>query len=109
MGVFIKGFKMINEYLFKDYHVHIDKSGMGITQDIEPHLNWAKHQRELSRANKFSKKDTGFKPYCNVPDSVALDIMTKYGINLHDANIQQAEMRKFKQIIKQDYPYLMYY
>ena len=96
--------------LFKDFNVSEDGHGhFGVIQDIEPHLEWAKHQRDLSRSNKFSKKDTGFKPYCNVPDSIALDIMSKYGINLHDPNIQPEEMRKFKRIIKTDYPYLMYY
>ena len=99
---------MIDEYLFKDYHVHIDKSGMQITQDIEPHLKWAQEQRRISRSTG-KKLDTGFKPYCNVPDSIALDIMTKYHINIHDVNIQPEDMRKFKRIIKTVYPHLMYF
>jgi hypothetical protein len=100
---------MDKKYSFKDYTAHEKGNSIRVIQDIEPHLEWAKHQRELSRNNKFSRKDTGFKPFCNVPDSIALDIMTKYGINIHDKNIQPEEMRKFKRIIKTDYPHLMYY
>jgi|15BtaG_2_1085339.scaffolds.fasta_scaffold02734_6 hypothetical protein len=100
---------MINEFLDKDYHVHADASGIRVEQDIAPHLEWAKMQREMNRSNRFSRKaDTGFKPFCNVPDTVALDIMTKYHINVHDKNIQPEEMRKFKSIMKTKYPHLMY-
>ena len=42
-------------------------------------------------------------------DSIALDIMTKHHINIHDKNIQQEDMRKFKRIIKTEYPHLMYF
>jgi len=97
----------IREQLFKDYEVHSDASGIGIVQDIEPHLEWAKAQREFGKKNK--RIDSGFKPFCNVPDTIALDIMTKYRINIHDKNIQPEEMRKFKHIMKFKYPHLMYY
>jgi|SaaInlStandDraft_4_1057021.scaffolds.fasta_scaffold24558_3 hypothetical protein len=102
---------MMNENLFKGYNVNIDKSGIGVTQDISGHLAYAKSLREENRThNRYAKKaDTGFKPFCNVPDTVALDVMTKYGINIHDENIQPEEMRKFKHIMKFKYPHLMYY
>jgi len=95
------------EQLFPGYEVHQDASGIGIVQDIEPHLEWAKEQREFSKKQK--RIDSGFKPFCNVPDTVALDIMTKYNINIHDKNIQPEDMRKFKRIMKTEYPHLMYY
>lgn len=97
---------MITDKLAHDYTVHVDDSGIGVTQDISGHLEWAKQQRERSKSKRV---DSGMKPYCNVPDSVALDIMTKYHINIHDENIQPEDMRKFKTIIKTKYPYLMYY
>jgi hypothetical protein len=97
---------MFKDNLFKGYNVHGDGSGIGVTQNIAPHLEWAKTQREMS---KHKRVDSGFKPYCNVPDTVALDIMTKYHINIHDGDIQPEDMRKFKKIIQTKYPYLMYY
>ena len=95
----------MKDELFKDYHVNIKSGGIGVTQDIAPHLEWAKYQREI---NKGHRPDTGFRPLCNIPDTVALDIMTKHRINIHDENIQPDEMRRFKQITRQEYPYLMY-
>jgi len=35
--------------------------------------------------------------------------MTKYGINIHDKNIQPEDMKKFKHIMKFKYPHLMYF
>jgi len=95
---------MINDTLFKGYHVGIKGNDIQVAQNIEPHLAWAKQLREGNRHSRYSKKsDTGFKPYCNVPDSVALDIMTKYRLNLHDPNIQPEDLKKIKRIIKQEY------
>jgi len=76
-----------------------------VTQNVNPHLEWAKLQRELSKGNRM---DRGFKPYCNIPDSVSLDIMTKYGINIH-GDCDKDDLKKVKQIIKQDYSALMYH
>jgi len=98
--------KMINDWLFKGYNVQVKGNDIRVAQDVEEHLKWAKQQREISKAGR---KDTGFKPFCNVPDSVALDIMDKYRINIHDPHIQPAEKKRFKQIIKSEYPHLMYY
>jgi hypothetical protein len=95
---------MDNKYSF-DLKVKRTGERLEITQDVSSHLDWAKDQREIS---KQSRLDRGFKPYCNIPDSVSLDIMTKYGINIH-GDCNKDDLRKVKQIIKQDYPALMYY
>lgn len=101
---------MINDNLFKGYNVTVSGDHIGVTQDLTSHLAWAKQLREDNRHNKYGKKlDTGFKPFCNVPDTVALDIMTKHRINIHDADIQPEDMKKFKRIMKTEYPHLMYY
>jgi len=102
---------MFKDNLFKGYNVHGDGSGIGVTQDVSGHLAYAKSLREETKTHaRYAKKaDTGFKPFCNVPDTVALDIMTKHRINIHDANIQPEEMRKFKRIMKTEYPHLMYF
>ena len=95
---------MDNKYSF-DLKVKRTGERLEITQDVSSHLDWAKDQREIS---KQSRLDRGFKPYCNIPDSVSLDIMTKYGINIHDG-CNKDDLKRVKQIIKQDYPALMYY
>ena len=78
-----------------------------VTQDVSSHLEWAKHMRELESARKsFS---SGFKPFCNIPDSVSLELMSKYGINIHNNQTDKDALKKVKQIIKRDYPHLMYH
>ena len=89
------------------FDIKVKRTGerFDVTQDVSSHLDWAKDQRERS---KHDRLDRGFKPYCNIPDSVSLDIMTKYGINIH-GGCNKDDLKRVKQIIKQDYPALMYY
>ena len=96
---------MDNNYRF-DLSVRSNKHGIEVGQDVTDHLDWAKYQREMSKKSKAANH--GFKPYCNIPDSVSLDIMTKYGINIH-GQCDKDDLQKVKQIIKRDYPALMYY
>jgi hypothetical protein len=78
-----------------------------VTQDVSSHLEWAKHMRETkSSRNNFSH---GFKPFCNIPDSVSLELMSKYGINIHDNQTDRDAFKKVKTIIKRDYPHLLYH
>ena len=78
-----------------------------VTQDVSTHLEWPKQIRETkSYRNNFSH---GFKPFCNIPDSVSLELMSKYGINIHSNQTDRDAFRKVKSIIKRDYPHLMYH
>ena len=78
-----------------------------VTQDVSSHLEWAKEMRATeSASNNFSH---GFKPFCNIPDSVSLELMSKYGINIHSNQTDRDAFRKVKSIIKRDYPHLMYH
>ena len=99
---------MDNKYSF-DMRTKKVSGGIAVTQDVNPHLEWAKHMREVTQSSFRKKADTGFKPFCTIPDSVALDIMTKYHINIHDADCTKDDLKKVKSIIKRDYPQLMYF
>ena len=78
-----------------------------VTQDVSTHLEWAKQQREL---NKYRESFShGFKPFCNIPDSVSLELMSKYGINIHSNQTDKDALKRVKSIIKRDYPHLMYH
>jgi hypothetical protein len=83
--------------------------GLEVSQDVSSHLAWAKHMREATQTSFRQRADTGFKPFCNIPDSVALDIMTKYHINIHDNECSRDDFKKVKSIIKRDYPHLLYF
>jgi hypothetical protein len=99
---------MDKDYKF-DLRTRKVSGGIAVTQDVNPHLEYAKHMREVHKSAFRSKADTGFKPFCTIPDSVALDIHTKYGINIHDTECTKDDLKKVKTIIKRDYPHLMYF
>lgn len=99
---------MDDKYSF-DMRVKKVSGGIGVTQNVNDHLEWAKHMRELTSGSFRKKADTGFKPFCNIPDSVALDIMSKYHINIHSGNCTRDDFKVVKSIIKRDYPQLMYF
>ena len=116
MGViFYKEIKMSNEFKNFEYDLtntmRITKAKEDgfreVTQDVSSHLEWAKEMRATASArNNFSH---GFKPFCNIPDSVSLELMSKYGINIHDNQTDRDALKKVKSIIKRDYPHLMYH
>jgi len=77
-----------------------------IQQDEKPFIEQAKRDRDLGNNSK-----AGYKKFATIPDIVAIDILNKYGIDIHDpATMQdQTKMNKFKQIIKSEYKYLLSY
>ena len=116
MGViFYKEIKMSNEFKNFEYDLtntmRVTKAKEDgfreVTQDVSSHLEWAKEMRAMKSArNNFSH---AFKPFCNIPDSVSLELMSKYGINIHDNQTDRDALKKVKSIIKRDYPHLMYH
>ena len=72
------------------------------TQDIDPHLHYAKLMREQCG----NSEDTGFRHFATIPDTVALEILTKYGIDMNAQNVDPDDMKKLKYIINTEYPLL---
>jgi len=77
-----------------------------VQQDEKPFIEQAKLDREAG-----AKKGAGYKKFATIPDIVAIDILNKYGIDIHDPNTMQdrEKMTKFKNIIKAEYKYLLSY
>jgi hypothetical protein len=77
-----------------------------VQQDERPFIEQAKREREAG-----SKKGTGYKKFATIPDIVAIDILNKYGIDIHDPDTMrdQDKMLKFKNIIRTEYKYLLSY
>ena len=61
--------------------------------------------------SRVKGKDIAYKKACTIPDIVALDILTKYKIDIHDANFMHDSraVRKVIAIMKSEYPALMSY
>lgn len=77
-----------------------------VEQDEKPFLEAAKMDRDRGQ-----RSDTGYRKFATIPDIVAIEILQKYGIDIHDPETMQnpAEMTKFKNIIKSEYKYLLSY
>ena len=80
--------------------------GRGVaTQNVQEYLDYAQDMRTArNNANK-----TTMRSFAIIPDIVAIDIMTKYGIDVHSPEFLKypAQVTKFKKIIQQDYPKLL--
>ncbi len=81
-------------------------SNWKVYQDEKPFLEQAKLDREL-----MNKKDTGYKKFATIPDIVAIEVLQNYGIDIHCPfqSSDSSVMKRFKTIIKQDYPHLLSY
>ena len=77
-----------------------------VQQDEKPFIEQAKRDRDAGQNSK-----AGYKKFATIPDIVAIDILNKYGIDIHDPNTMQdqTKMTRFKNIIKSEYKYLLSY
>lgn len=77
-----------------------------VYQDERPFLEQAKREREMGQ-----RKDVGYKKACTIPDIVAVDLLFKYGIDVHSETFManSDDVRRVMRIIKTEYPHLMSY
>lgn len=85
-----------------------DEINWKVFQDETNYLEEAKRDRENS---KHKKKDIGYKKFATIPDIVSIEILNKYGLDIHSTTFMHDPDKKKKliQIIKTDYPHLMSY
>ena len=76
-----------------------------IQQDERPFLEEAKMDREETTKNTHM----GHRKFATIPDIVAIEVMQKYGVDIHDPEQSSCHwtMKRFKQIIMKDYPHLV--
>ena len=82
------------------------KEGRGVaTQEISDYLDYAKDMRNVTQ--NFDK--TTMRSFAIIPDIVAIDIYTKYNIDVHSADFIKypAQVEKLKRIIREEYPKLL--
>jgi len=87
------------------FKVKTDDINFKLEQDVGAYKNYATQQRELDAASSGART---YRSFAIIPDIVAIDILTKYGIDVHSPDFMgdPAQMRKLKQIIDSDYPAL---
>ncbi|HRV01176.1 MAG TPA: hypothetical protein P5539_05750 [Mesotoga sp.] len=89
------------------FDVRLDNGGnFRLDQDIQAYREYA-HQQRL--ADEHAPTTRQYRSFAIIPDIVAIDILTKYGIDIHAPDFMHntEAVRKFKKIIQEDYPLLM--
>jgi hypothetical protein len=95
----------------QDYNIHsfkvkTDDQNFRLEQNVESYREYAKEQRLLDEQAKSNRK---YRSFAIIPDIVAIDILVKYGIDIHapDFMTHPELVRKFKQIVMSDFPALL--
>ena len=79
-------------------------SNWRVWQDEKPYVDMVKQERET-----HSNRHTHVKKFATVPDIVAMEILEKYGLDLHSPSFMHDvdAMKKLKTIMITDYPHLV--
>jgi len=87
------------------FTVSTDEKNFKLDQDVGAYKEYAAAQRELDTISLGSR---AYRSFAVIPDIVAIDILTKYGLDLHAPEFMDnpANLRKLKHIIITDYPLL---
>lgn len=85
--------------------VKTDEKDFKLEQDVGAYKAYAEKQREL---DSFASNGRTYRSYAIIPDIVAIDMLTKYGMDIHAPDFMDnpANLRKLKQVIETDYPLL---
>ena len=74
-------------------------------QEVSAYLDYA--QRSRSVANTFDNKKTNYRSLAIVPDIVAVDILNRFGLDIHSSENDQSVLTRISEIIKTHYPNLL--
>lgn len=88
--------------------VKLDKydQNFRLEQDVQAYRDYARMVRENIAAQTVSQS---YKPICIIPDIVAVDILTKYGLDVHSDEFMHdhAQKQRLMRILRTDYPELL--
>jgi hypothetical protein len=89
----------------KSFVVKTDEKNFQLEQDVNAYKEYAAQQREL---DSFAANGRTYRSFAIIPDIVAIDMLTKHGLDVHSPDFMQdpANLRKLKQVIESDYPLL---
>ena len=92
-----------NPYSFT---VKESKDDFRLEQDVQAYKDFAAESRQITEQFGAGKQ---YRSFAIIPDIVAIDILTKYQIDIHSADFMNnpALIRRVKEIIKSDYPALL--
>lgn len=90
-----------------DVHTYLDSKDFKIVQDVSSYITYAEQQRELDAHHRTP--GTHYRSSFIIPDIVAIDILTKYGIDIHAPEFMSDPTAKarVKHIVHTEYPKLL--
>jgi len=77
-----------------------------LEQNVQAYKDYAEQSRKVDES--ITRNGRQYRPFAIIPDIVAIDILTKYGLDIHadDFMSNPINLRKLKNIIMTDYPLL---
>lgn len=88
------------------FNVRTDEDKFLLDQDVSAYKTYAERSR-LEDEHLSTKRQ--YRSFAIIPDIVAIDILTKYHLDIHDPNIMKdpVALRRYKNIIISEYPHLL--
>ncbi len=82
-----------------------DKNRITVAQDVQGYIDYARQSRRDQERGDASH----YRSFAIIPDIVAIEILEKYGLNLHESEFltNKADVNRLKRIIKSEYPELL--
>ena len=93
------------EHNKKSFVVSTDEKDFRLNQDVSGYVAYAERQRQL---DTLASSKRNYRSWCVIPDIVAVELLTKHNINIHDANFLKdpKDVKKLERIIETEYPKL---
>ena len=93
-----------SSFLVKEREDHFQ-----VEQDLTPYLEAAQQSRQQQWDNRLTLRKSHWRPFATIPDIVAIDILTKYKLDIHDPAFSHDPTNgpKLRQIIRTEYPHLL--
>ena len=93
------------DYNPNSFDVKLEGKDFQLEQNVEAYKDYAAQQRE---ADTLVHNGRQYRSFAIIPDIVAIDILTKHGMDIHSPDFMSnpANLRKLKRLIDTDYPLL---
>ncbi len=76
------------------------------SQDISEYVDYASASRAHAKS-LFQNQKTNYRSFAIIPDIVAVDIMTRFGVDVHAKDNGAEEMAQIRKIVINNYPQLL--
>ena len=80
--------------------------GFRATQDVTQYLDYASKSRAQNKG-LFANQKTQYRSVAIIPDIVAIDIKTRFNLDVHHPKNGTYELNQIKNIIIKSYPHLL--